>query len=222
MILRIFSRYASTARLSFSYPQRITRSPTAILESLNSCVQTEGGNPAYMFMDDPYLIPTSAYEKRQLTLSKSSGKKAARWIIDRYSYAFFHDVAVPSIPSYFPNYAFDELEFVEPDESTVYKLINWNKISKAYEIYQKCLELQVPISDSCKYALFDLLCIYNSENPLEILTPEEDWYRRELNENNQSGKIGLKEKNLMWLFLLKVLSNEHGKKMVSPNKCSKN
>lgn len=201
MILRIFSRYASTtARSSFVYPQRITRSSTAILESLNSCVQTDGGNPAYMFMDDPFLIPTSGYEKRQLALSKSSGKKAAQWVIDRYSYAFVHDVAVPSIPSYFPNYAFDEIEFVEPDETTVYKLMSWNKISKAVEIYKKCLELQVPISDSCKYALFDLLCIHNSENPAEMLTPEEDWYRRELNENNQSGKIRLKEKNFVGLF----------------------
>ena len=189
MILRVFSRYASTARPSFTFPQRLTRSPTAILESLNSGVQTEGGNPAYMFMDDPFLIPTSTYEKRQLALSKASGKKAARWIIDRYSYAFFHDVAVPSIPAYFPNYTFDEKEFIEPDETTLYKLMNWNQINKAHEIYKKCLEYEVPISDSCKYALFDLLCIYNSENPMEILLPEEDWYRRELGENNQSGGV---------------------------------
>jgi pentatricopeptide repeat domain-containing protein 3 len=188
MILRVFSRYASTATASFTFPQRIHRSPTAILEALNSCVQTDGGNPAYIFMDDPFLIPTSGHEKRQLALSKASGKKAAQWIIDRYSYAFFHDTAVPSIPSYFPNYTFDEKEFIEPDETILYKLMNWNKISKAYEIYQKCLNDKIHISDACKYALFDLLCIYNSENPMDVLPPEEDWYRRELNENNRSGK----------------------------------
>jgi len=189
MLLRVFPRYASTAAASFTFPQRINRSPTAILESLNSCVQTDGGNPAYTFMDDPFLIPTSGYEKRQLALSKASGRKAARWIIDRYSFAFFHDVAAPSIPSYFPNYKFNEKEFIEPDETTLYKLMNWNKILKAYEIYKKCLDNKVDISDACKYALFDLLCIYNSENPMDVLPPEEDWYRRELNETNQSGRI---------------------------------
>ncbi|CAF0933461.1 unnamed protein product [Adineta steineri] len=65
--------------------------------------------------------------------------------------------------------------------------MNWNKITKAYEIYKKCLENNVDISTTCKYALFDLLCIYNSENPMDTLPPEEDWYRRELNETNQSG-----------------------------------
>ncbi|CAF1580215.1 unnamed protein product [Adineta ricciae] len=190
MLLRLFHRYASTSTAArpthFTFPQRIERSPTTVLESLNSCVQTDGGNPAYMFMDDPFLIPTSAYEKRQLALSKASGKKAARWIIDRYPYAFFYDVAVPSIPSYFPTYTFDEKEFIEPDESTLYKLMNWNKVTKAHEVYKKCLEYKIDVSDACKYALFDLLCIYNSENPLDALLPEEDWYRRELNEKNQS------------------------------------
>jgi pentatricopeptide repeat domain-containing protein 3 len=193
MFWRVFHRYASTAAssrpTSFTFPQRINRSPTAILESLNSCVQTDGGNPAYIFVDDPFLIPTSAHEKRQLALSKASGKKAARWIIDRYSSAFFYDVAAPSIPSYFPNYKFDEKEFIEPDETTLYKLINWNKITKAYEIYKKCLDDKIHISDACKYALFDLLCIYNSDNPMDVLPPEEDWYRRELNEINQSGRM---------------------------------
>jgi hypothetical protein len=192
MLLRVFRRYASTATASqpasFVFPQRINRSSTAILESLNSCVQTDGGNPAYLYVDDPFLIPTSAHEKRQLSLSKASGKKAARWIIDRHSYAFFHDTAVPSIPSYFPTYSFDERDFIEPDETTLYKLMNWNKITKAYEIYKKCLEDKVDISDTCKYALFDLLCIYNSDNQLDILPPEEDWYRRELNETNLSGR----------------------------------
>jgi pentatricopeptide repeat domain-containing protein 3 len=191
MLWKVFSRYSSTAA-SFKFPQRIHRSPTAILESLNSCVQTDGGNPAYMFMDDPFLIPTSGHEKRQLALSKASGKKAARWIIDRYPFAFFHDVAVPSIPSYFPNYKFDEKEFIEPDETTLYKLMNWNQIIKAYEIYKQCLDNKVNLSHTCIYALFDLLCIYNSENPLDILAPEEDWYRRELNETNQSGKRSIK------------------------------
>ena len=73
MLLRIFHRYASiastTTRLtSFTYPQRIHRSPTAILESLNACVEIDGNNPAYIFIDDPFLIPTSINEKRQLTL----------------------------------------------------------------------------------------------------------------------------------------------------------
>ncbi|UJR09511.1 hypothetical protein I4U23_013749 [Adineta vaga] len=193
MLLRVFHRFASTSNAtratSFTYPQRLERSSTAILESLNSCVQQDGGNPAYLFMDDPFLIPTSSHEKRQLALSKASGKKAARWIIDRYSYAFFHDVATPSIPSYFPNYTFNENEFIEPDETTLYKLMNWNKITKAYEIYKKCLEDKIDIADSCKYALFDLLCIYNSDNPMEALLPEEDWYRRDLFETNQAGSI---------------------------------
>ena len=193
MFWRIFHRYISTTvtnrPTSFTYPQRIPRSSTAILESLNACVQVDGGNPAYLFMDDPFLIPTSRYEKRQLALSKASGRKSARWIIDRYSYAFFNDIAIPSIPSYFPTYSFDEKELIEPDETTLYKLMNWNKIVKAYEIYRKCLTNKVNISDTCKYALFDLLCIYNSENPIEMLLPEEDWYRRELNEKTPSGRI---------------------------------
>lgn len=186
MFLRVFSRRLST---SFTYPKRISRSSTSILQSLNSCVETDGGNPAYQYVDDPFLIPTSAFEKRQFALSKSSGKKAARWIIDRYPDAFFYNVAVPSIPSFFPNFQFDEKDLIDPDEKLLFKLIDWNKVTKANEIYQKCLEMKVPLSDSVKLTLFDLLCMFNSENPQEILPPEENWYRRELTESNQSAGL---------------------------------
>ncbi|CAF4542344.1 unnamed protein product, partial [Rotaria magnacalcarata] len=33
---------------TFTFPQRINRSPTALLESLNACVQTDGGSPGYI------------------------------------------------------------------------------------------------------------------------------------------------------------------------------
>ena len=188
MLWRNFRRFASTSS-SFTYPQRISRSPTAILEALNSCVDVDGQNPAYQYMDDPFLIPTSAYEKRQFSLSKASGKKAARWIMDRYPDAFFYNTAVPPIPSYFPSYSFTEKDFIDVDEKTIYKLIDWNQITKAYDIYKKCLSEQIDVSDACKYALFDVLCIYNSENLLEILATEEIWYRADLNESSGSSEF---------------------------------
>ncbi|CAF0831678.1 unnamed protein product [Didymodactylos carnosus] len=186
--LLLFRRCLSTATKKLVVPEKIHRSPTSILETLNSCVELEGQNPHYVYIDDPFLIPTVGYEKRSLALSKASGKKAARWIIDKYSYAFQNDVAQPSIPSFLPNYTFKETEFIEPDESTIYKLINWNKLIQAYEMYKKCRDDNIEISDTCKFALFDLLCIHNSQDPMQQLLPEEDWYRREVNESGVAKK----------------------------------
>ena len=53
--------------------------------------------PHYKYMDDPYLIPISNFEKRSYALAKESGRKAAMWIRQQHADFFQHKNADPFI-----------------------------------------------------------------------------------------------------------------------------
>ncbi|EMP32182.1 Pentatricopeptide repeat-containing protein 3, partial [Chelonia mydas] len=52
----------------------------------------------YMFQDDPYLIPRNYFEFRLFSLSKESGKNAAKYIVNEFPRFFEKDIAEPHIP----------------------------------------------------------------------------------------------------------------------------
>lgn len=61
-------------------PKSIKRGPTDILNALASTVQRDPTAPHYKYLDDPFLIPTSHYDKSQYTLSMEAGRKAAHFV----------------------------------------------------------------------------------------------------------------------------------------------
>ncbi|RXG51517.1 Protein PTCD3-like protein, mitochondrial [Armadillidium vulgare] len=102
---KIFNRNCQSQRIEaatrqFSkpvIPVRIKRGPTDILKALATTVGRDPTAPAYKFHDDPYLYPFSHGEKKQYALSKESGRKAAKWIKDKYPHIFIHNPDDPVI-----------------------------------------------------------------------------------------------------------------------------
>lgn len=61
-------------------PKKIIRGPTDLLYTLSKTVGRDPTGAHYKFHDDPYLMPTSLFNREQYALSKESGKQAAEWI----------------------------------------------------------------------------------------------------------------------------------------------
>lgn len=69
-------------------PKPIKRSPTDILYALSATIKRDPTAPAYKYIDDPYLIPTSHFEKSQYALSMEAGRKAAHFIKNEHRELF--------------------------------------------------------------------------------------------------------------------------------------
>lgn len=85
------------ARQVISIPFKIKRSPTDLLKALSKTVDTDYNGPHYSLLDDTVLTPTSQIDKKRNLLSKASGIKAARYMIEKYPQAFMKDDCVPHV-----------------------------------------------------------------------------------------------------------------------------
>lgn len=61
-------------------PKKIDRGPADLLYTLSKTVGKDPTGAHYKFHDDPYLMPTSLFNREQYALSLESGKQAAQWI----------------------------------------------------------------------------------------------------------------------------------------------
>uniref|UniRef100_A0A1B6HTV0 Small ribosomal subunit protein mS39 n=1 Tax=Homalodisca liturata TaxID=320908 RepID=A0A1B6HTV0_9HEMI len=157
-------------------PKRIERGPTDILKALSNTVKRDYNAPHYKYHDDPFLIPTSNISKRMFALSQESGRKAAQWIRQEHADLFQHRVADPPIEVYFPRAVYDEKS--EVDETVLQKVIEQHRVSDALTIYGLLEENSVELSRATKQSLLELLCYYNSQDPLEEEWIEERWFRQ--------------------------------------------
>lgn len=74
-------------------PKKINRGPTDLLYTLSKTVGRDPTAAHYKYHDDPYLIPTSLYNREQYALSQESGKQAAQWIRAEHAKLFNVSVA---------------------------------------------------------------------------------------------------------------------------------
>lgn len=69
-------------------PKKINRGPTDLLYTLSKTVGRDPTAVHYKYHDDPFLIPTSLYNREQYALSQESGKQAAKWIQREHAVLF--------------------------------------------------------------------------------------------------------------------------------------
>lgn len=69
-------------------PKKIDRGPTDLLYTLSKTVGRDPTAAHYKYQDDPYLIPTSLYNREQFALSQESGKQTAKWIKQEHAKLF--------------------------------------------------------------------------------------------------------------------------------------
>ncbi|XP_043478607.1 protein PTCD3 homolog, mitochondrial [Leptopilina heterotoma] len=167
--LQSYSSTASTTNIQV--PNRKERGPTDILMALESTIKRDPTAAHYKFIDDPYLIPASNNDKRSFALSREAGRKAAMWIRQEHAEFFDHKIAEPFIESYAPRAVYTEKSQVS--EEILLNSIKSGYVTDSITIFN-LLDRNVKIET--KLALFELLCFYNSTDPINKEYVEERWF----------------------------------------------
>lgn len=149
-------------------PARIERGPTDLLRALASTVGTDFTAPHYRYHDDPWTIPYYNNQKKDFSLSKDSGRAAARYILEKHPTFFQHNriVAEPPITAFQPRSQYNR------DNVTIELLDNMcsnHQVGDALAVYQLLVEKKKTIPRDSLLSLLELAA-YNCEE--ESLTEE--------------------------------------------------
>ncbi|XP_066484243.1 small ribosomal subunit protein mS39 isoform X2 [Tiliqua scincoides] len=144
-----------------------------------------------MFQDDPYLIPRTSNEFRLFSLSKESGKNAAKYIVNTNPKFFLKDISEPHIPCLMPENLALQLE--EVSESALKERIQLRKVKASVDMYDQLLQAGTSISLETSNSLLDLLCFYGDKEPARDNSPgdnrEEEELEKAPEERKQRGSL---------------------------------
>ncbi|XP_071893972.1 small ribosomal subunit protein mS39 isoform X1 [Anas platyrhynchos] len=139
-------------------PRRKTWDKLAVLQTLASTVNRDPTAAHYMFQDDPYLMPRNSANARVLSLSKESGRNAAKYIIKQFPQYFDKILAEPNVPCLMPVTLTPQLEGV--NEEALRERINLRMVKASVDLFDQLLQAGTPISLETTNSLLDLLCFY--------------------------------------------------------------
>uniref|UniRef100_A0A0N4ZFZ1 Small ribosomal subunit protein mS39 n=1 Tax=Parastrongyloides trichosuri TaxID=131310 RepID=A0A0N4ZFZ1_PARTI len=176
-----FSRSCST---KISIPYAIKRTPTELLEALNTTVGVDKTAPHFSFIDDPLTIPTSDYAKRVYFQSKELGKRAARQLATEWPTLFMYDIDEPRLPVFRPTHPLSMMP-LEGTEDELIKLIDAKEVKTAGDCYEKIRSKGENVSDQVQMDLFKLVVYYN-ENDVPLSENKEYPALRNMSDNKDS------------------------------------
>ncbi|XP_013778914.1 protein PTCD3 homolog, mitochondrial-like [Limulus polyphemus] len=157
-------------------PKRIPRGPTDILKALAATVDRDFTAPHYKYHDDPYFIPASNVTKRSFALSKESGRKAAKYFLEKYPDSFKNNPAEPNIQDLMP------VEKITDDseisEDFLLDCIHKVEVQNAIAAYKNIKEKNVSLSHETEQFLLELLCFFNCEESPGDQFSEEQWFKK--------------------------------------------
>ncbi|XP_072860140.2 small ribosomal subunit protein mS39 [Pogona vitticeps] len=147
-------------------PRKKTWDKLAVLQALASTVKRDITAANYIFQDDPFLIPRNIREYRLYSLSKESGKNAAKYVVDTHPEYFQRDIAEPHIPSLMPPKV--ELQPEEVSEEALRNQIQLRKVNASVDMYDQLLQAGTTIPLNISNSLLDLLCFYGDREPSDM------------------------------------------------------
>ncbi|XP_054167093.1 protein PTCD3 homolog, mitochondrial-like [Oppia nitens] len=147
-------------------PKRIERGPTDILRALAGTVQRDLTGPDYRFVDDPFLTPLSNNQKRLFSLSRESGKRAAKYVFDEFPELFIRDVSEPKIDAFTYKELIDESVVV--DEIDILQCIARKEVNNAIQCFKNMTRDKKPMSAETVQKLLELVCFYNCDEPPDM------------------------------------------------------
>ncbi|XP_052772788.1 pentatricopeptide repeat domain-containing protein 3, mitochondrial-like [Mya arenaria] len=152
-----------------SLPKKKKRDSLSILKALASTVKVDPSAPHYSFIDDPGLIPNRNNQEACL-LAKASGKRAARYFVNKHVKLFGNDDAVPHIQAFQP----EKLDYVHTDvgEASLLERVDRREVADSVEVYDRMDEQGMTVSEEALTRLLELLCAYQCRDA-ENLYPEE-------------------------------------------------
>ncbi|KAI1238115.1 hypothetical protein IHE44_0012830 [Lamprotornis superbus] len=126
-----------------------------------------------MFQDDPFLMPRNAANARLYSLSKESGRNAAKYIIKNFPQYFDKTFAEPNVPCLMPESLTPQTEGVS--EEALKERIHFRMVKESVDMFDQLLQAGTPVSLETTNSLLDLLCFYGDGEP----TPEKEQEEKE-------------------------------------------
>ncbi|CAG2162312.1 unnamed protein product [Oppiella nova] len=140
--------------------------PTDILRALADVTQRDFSGPDYRYIDDPFLTPLSNHQKRLFSLSRESGRRAAKYVFEEFPELFFRDVSEPKIEAFTYKEVYDEN--TEVDETDLKKCIARKEVNHSMVCYKNMTRDAKEISGQTVQKLLELVCFYNCEEPVDM------------------------------------------------------
>ncbi|KAF1636139.1 Pentatricopeptide repeat domain-containing protein 3, mitochondrial, partial [Eudyptes chrysocome] len=122
----------------------------------------------YMFQDDPFLMPRNAANSRLFSLSKESGRNAAKYIIKQFPQYFDKTFAEPNIPCLMPEILTPQIEGLS--EEALKERIHLRRVKDSVDLFDQLIQAGTPVSLETTNSLLDLLCFYGDGES----TPEKE------------------------------------------------
>uniref|UniRef100_A0AC35TGX3 PPR_long domain-containing protein n=1 Tax=Rhabditophanes sp. KR3021 TaxID=114890 RepID=A0AC35TGX3_9BILA len=157
------SRCASINATKISIPVAIKRSPTAILEAINSTIGEDKTAPHFSFIDDPITIPTTQQNKRMYYQSKEMGRRAAQHLAAEWPTLFMYDIDEPKIEAFRPQHPLNARPY-EGTEQELVEMIKEKEVKTAVDCYEKIRSNGTELSPDVQKDLFNLVVFYNEDN----------------------------------------------------------
>ncbi|XP_063257507.1 small ribosomal subunit protein mS39 isoform X1 [Prinia subflava] len=154
-------------------PRRKTWDKLAVLQTLASTVNRDPTAAHYMFQDDPFLMPRNAVNSRLYSLSKESGRNAAKYIIKNFPQYFDKTFAEPNVPCLMPEACTPRTEGLS--EEALRERVHLGMVKEAVDMFDQLLQAGTPVSLETTNSLLDLLCFYGDGEP----TPEKEQEEKE-------------------------------------------
>ena len=168
---RLAARHCSSVR-QVEVPTRVERGPTDLLEALGGTLGKDCTAPQYKFHDDPWLIPYKTIAKRDFILAKESGRKAARFIMNKHPDFFEQNriVADPPQHALLPRARYNKdnvnLELLQT-------LVDTQQVGDSVTVFRFLRAKGKIISSELTQSLLELVAFYNEQEG-----EEEGWEGR--------------------------------------------
>ncbi|KFP49336.1 hypothetical protein N323_00854, partial [Cathartes aura] len=130
----------------------------AVLQTLASTVNRDPTAAHYMFQDDPFLMPRNAANSRLFSLSKESGRNAAKYIIKQFPQYFDKTFAEPNVPCLMPETLTPQIEGVS--EEALKERIHLRRVKDSVNLFDQLVQAGTSVSLETTNSLLDLLCFY--------------------------------------------------------------
>ncbi|NXJ84168.1 PTCD3 protein, partial [Trogon melanurus] len=126
----------------------------------------------YMFQDDPFMMPKNAANSRLFSLSKESGRNAAKYIIKQFPQYFDKTFSEPNVACLMPETLTPQIEGVS--EEALKERIHLRKVKDSVDLFDQLTQAGTPVSLETTNSLLDLLCFYGDGESMEMEKEEED------------------------------------------------
>ncbi|KAG9479487.1 hypothetical protein GDO78_011495 [Eleutherodactylus coqui] len=214
-LCRRSSHEAVPAVEEIDIPRKKTWDKTAVLQALAYTVNHDPTAVSYIFQDDPFLIPSTYGEYKLFSMSKESGRNAAKHIVNMYPHLFLKDFAEPHIPCLMPENIQPQIEGVS--EEALNERIKLRRVKESVDLFDRLLQGGTTPTLETTNKLLDLICVYGDREPsMDDQENQQDDNETETvkNENNSlkrtpAGKKWRENNNAERIFNLMPERNAH-------------